>query len=538
MALRIAFAIVVSLSLGFLTLYVSSFLRETDNSKIALIAEAESYAARSKLVRGLDIFLDGLREVHDYWSVHADTATGEWPAYQGPGLRQLSGIEYVAWVDDNADRHFLGRPAEVDLTTRFAPEALGLVESLREAAIGVQGEAMLGPYDAEDGRRIRVVMRRADAEGFFVAEIDPRVLFEELLLDESPGYALMVTWRGQTLFERDTPATDIPASWEREGYIRTTVDSVLRVVHTPTTELTESLVTPALVAVLPLGLAVSGLLGLLVIENGRVNVRAAAARGAELKLAELNRELEQEVRDRTRDLADRNADLVTITESVSHDLRSPLNALSVNLDVLGLRVDDHAEQEQVEALHRSTSSVRQMSEILDRLVGLSMASHSTFERKPLAIKAVISEVFQQLQSVEPPPAVTLELEDLPEVEADETLVRILLRNLLGNAMRHTRDTNPRRIVVSSATTHDGTTSFCIRDNGSGLDASQAQRIFEPFEQLQVSQGSRGKGLGLGLAIAQRVVRRHGGRIWADGIEGEEAAIYFTLTPGLDGHIEG
>lgn len=306
------------------------------------------------------------------------------------------------------------------------------------------------------------------------------------------------------------------------------MDSLLRVVHTPTSELAATLPAPVLVAVIPLGFAVSGLLGLLVYENGRVNVRADAARQAETQIAELNRGLEQEVAARTRELASRNADLVTISESITHDLRSPLNALAMNLELIGQEASERLAGEEYEAFERSRSAVRQMAGIIERVVGLSMATHATFERERLAMSALVREVFEQLHAAEPPPPVKLELDELPDIDADDRLVRILVLNLLSNSLRHTREQSERVIRVSSY--HEGCESvFCFRDNGPGFDLDMAQRLFEPFTQGDdVGEGST-DGVGLGLAIVARVVDRHGGRIWADSRDATPA-IHLTLAP--------
>jgi len=528
MTSRLIVAAVLTLVLAFLTVQVWEFLRNTDNSKIALIAESESYATRSRLIRQIDAMLDGLRDVHDYWDAYASLPLDEWPAYQGADLDQFSGLVRVLWVDEASGRQFLRTAQQPALNVAPGQDQRSAVERLRSDAEGIRGEAMLGPYPVDNGHRIRVAINRVAGSGLMIAELHAPSMLGALLQDESPGYAISVNWRDETIFSRGTAGVDIPGDWARDGRIRTSMGALLEVVHTPTAELAASLVTPALALVLPLGFSVSFLMGLLVCENGRVNVRAKAARKAELKIAELNKGLEGQVAQRTEELASRNADLVTITESVTHDLRSPLNAISVNLALVEQRVGDDLGDTEREAFTRITSGVRRMTEILERVVGLSLAAHSTFEPETLSMKELVTEVFDQLQSVEPPPPASLELGGLPEVEADDTLVRILVLNLLGNALRHTRGKDPRRIWVSGEASSAAQVTYCVRDNGCGLAEGDAERIFAPFE---TSAGGNSDGRGLGLAIAERIVKRHGGCIWAEGKKGEGTAIYFTLCPG-------
>jgi hypothetical protein len=123
--------------------------------------------------------------------------------------------------------------------------------------------------------------------------------------------------------------------------------------------------------------------------------------------------------------------------------------------------------------------------------------------------------------------VQLVAEDLPKASADPVLVRTLIMNLLGNAIKYTREKPSRRIEVGSVI-HDGVDVFCVRDNGIGFEPESAEKMFRAFERLD-GNGEK-DGVGLGLDIAARVVRRHGGRIWAEGRLGEGAAIYFTLEP--------
>jgi signal transduction histidine kinase len=123
--------------------------------------------------------------------------------------------------------------------------------------------------------------------------------------------------------------------------------------------------------------------------------------------------------------------------------------------------------------------------------------------------------------------VELIVDDLPEVDADPVLVRTLIMNLLGNAIKYTREEHARRIEVRSDV-RDGVSCYCVRDNGIGFDPASAKRMFRAFERLDGSRET--DGVGLGLDIAARVVKRHGGTIWAEGRLGEGAAIYFTLEP--------
>jgi signal transduction histidine kinase len=165
-----------------------------------------------------------------------------------------------------------------------------------------------------------------------------------------------------------------------------------------------------------------------------------------------------------------------------------------------------------------------MAEIIDRLLRLSIVSNVTFSRECLDMRELFAETFEELIATEPPPQVEFVLQDLPNADADPNLVPILLLNLLGNALKYTRNTEQRRIECGSVL-HDGCVSYFVRDNGIGFEPDTEARLFKAFERLADNDEP---GLGLGLDIAARIVNRHEGRIWAEGIPGNGACFYFTL----------
>ncbi|HZD51849.1 MAG TPA: ATP-binding protein, partial [Woeseiaceae bacterium] len=214
---------------------------------------------------------------------------------------------------------------------------------------------------------------------------------------------------------------------------------------------------------------------------------------------------------------------------VAHDLRSPLNAISVNAQLLEQQHSRALGDAGMTALRRMSAAVRRMTEILDRLLGLSIVSHATFRREHVDLTELMRDIFEELAASEPPPPVVFTVGELPDANADPTLVRTLATNLLSNALKYTRSREERRIDVGCEN-RDGAPVYFVRDNGIGFDNRSAERLFHAFERLGRDGGSE-EGIGLGLNIAVRVVRRHNGRIWAESRPGQGAAFYFTLGPG-------
>jgi signal transduction histidine kinase len=147
-----------------------------------------------------------------------------------------------------------------------------------------------------------------------------------------------------------------------------------------------------------------------------------------------------------------------------------------------------------------------------------------FRREPVDMTALARSVFEELSGVEPPPAVDFRVAQLPACRADPRLVKILLSNVIGNALKYTRNQLDRRIDVGVAA-GSGPVTYYVRDNGAGFDPARADELFEPFRRPGAAAGDCP---GLGLALACGAVHRHGGRIWASSRPGRGATFYFRL----------
>lgn len=498
------------------------------NAQVARIVESESYSARSQLIRNVDAMFRALRDVREYWGRYGHLPRDQWSSDAAIELTHFDGVELLLWNEPSKSIRYVRNSEHPVLNYRPPDQEWQSLEELVLKSQQVTRESIQGPFVDDNGNvTYEIYMPAGRGGACLVAVIDARKSFERMLVDTSPGYAVSIFWNGISLYQRGEAAPGLPESWTRAGMIRTSMGNLWEVVHQPTRELAESHDTPALTAVLGTGLAIAVLVGLLMFENGRAESRATAAEAAERKLADLNQDLEHQIAERVRELADRSADLETITDSVAHDLRNPLNSISVNTQLLQQQFRDALGEEGQAALRRTASSVKRMTEILDRLLGLSVVSHSIFNRQEMDLAEIVRDVFRELNSTEQPPAVELVVDDLPPVAADPTLVRTLIMNLLSNAIKYTREKPERRIRISYQR-EASAVCYCIRDNGIGFDPDSAERMFRAFERLDGNGET--DGVGLGLDIAARVVKRHGGRIWAEGRRGEGAAIYFTLEP--------
>jgi hypothetical protein len=239
--------------------------------------------------------------------------------------------------------------------------------------------------------------------------------------------------------------------------------------------------------------------------------------------------LEQRVQHRTQELQEATREMEAFAFSVSHDLRAPLRAIQGYSDLLADSVNSKLEGEAATFLQHIRSSARRMNSLIDDMLTLSKVTRQEVHKRPVRIGALAREILGHLQAVAPERRVRTEVDGTLTAEADPALLRLALGNLLSNAWKYTGKREDAVIEFFAETLDDGRLAFCVRDNGAGFEMAYAQRLFEPFRRMHSE--SEFPGTGVGLAIVQRVIRKHGGEIWAQASRGQGASFRFTLPPG-------
>jgi len=247
----------------------------------------------------------------------------------------------------------------------------------------------------------------------------------------------------------------------------------------------------------------------------------------ELELSRLNAELEKRVGKRTSELESVVDELRSFSYSVSHDLRAPLRAIQGFGQALDREFRDRLDANGRDYLNRILGSADRMTKLIEDLITLSRVTHAEMRIESLNLSQIAGEVVADLRTSDPLRRVDVHIAPGLRAEGDVRLVRVLLENLIGNAWKFTSRNVKATIefgVLNSA--KGGKRTFFVKDDGAGFDQEFASKLFMPFQRLH--RVAEFPGTGIGLATVSRIVGRHGGRVWAEGKEGNGATFYFEI----------
>jgi signal transduction histidine kinase len=252
-----------------------------------------------------------------------------------------------------------------------------------------------------------------------------------------------------------------------------------------------------------------------------VITRALAVRRLRLE----NAELQLRVRERTTELEAANRELEAFSYSVSHDLRAPLRAVKGFCEILREESISHLSEREKELLDRINHGAAHMAELIDGLLNLSRMGRCAISKQPLELAPIVTEILESLSKEREGRQIDLRVAALPDCVGDPVLLKQVFANLLSNALKFTRSRDVA-IVEVGCNEQNGEKVYFVRDNGAGFDMKFAEKLFNPFQRLHSQD--QFEGTGAGLSIVQRIIQRHGGRLWADAQVGKGATFHFSL----------
>ena len=228
---------------------------------------------------------------------------------------------------------------------------------------------------------------------------------------------------------------------------------------------------------------------------------------------------------RAAELEAANLELEAFNYTVAHDLRNPLNVISSYCQMIKELYGDKLDEKCLHYIQLAYDGTLRMSQLIEALLNSSRLAHVELNRERVDLSSIFREVATELKGTEAARRVEIRIADGIVADGDANLLRVVLDNLLCNAWKYTA-MREEAVIEFDATEIDGKPVYFVRDNGHGFDMADADKLFVPFQRLPGAEEYRG--FGIGLATVERIIRRHGGKVWAEAEKGKGACFYFTL----------
>ena len=522
------------------TLLMWARAQEEHRAQLTASLTAVADANRGAMQRQLEQHMNALHNLATYWQLYGLNDPDAWRFDTQMVLAHFPGVAWVGWVDrDSEDVRFASRSPGRAMPDQYVSEA--------RARLVVPGTDS-GFSDVGDGVQVyRAVRTPAGRVGMLVAELSPNSIVADVGFEVTRVLAFVVRRAdGQAILSSGRPAPDAPAWLQIRRILFLLPGKEWTVEYAPTHDYLAStgsrwadyfLFTGILLS-LALGAIVYQILrlreysGVLAEANRALDAQVRQLSERDRELSRMNQELESRVVSRTAELHEALRELETFSHSLSHDLRSPVGAVINFTAILEEDYGGQLGEEGLRLLSRIRSSADSAVRLLNELVQLTWVGQGELERSELDMTELARSAFAEaLTGDRAASGAELELEPLPRAYADPTLVPRVFANLFSNALKYSRGQDVRRVRVTGSAS-GAESVYCVADNGIGFDPALAHTLFEPFKRLHPA--AEFEGAGLGLAIAAKIVRRQGGRMWAESDGQSGASVFFSLPAARNG----
>jgi len=257
----------------------------------------------------------------------------------------------------------------------------------------------------------------------------------------------------------------------------------------------------------------------------RIQEQNLALNESSAKIVAFNQRLEQRVAERTAELEASNKELESFSYSVSHDLRAPIRSIHGYANILKEEYASVLDAEAMRLIQTILRNSKRMGQLIDDLLAFSRLGRKELMRFEVSVQDIVHTIVEEQKSIEGDRLIEVKIDNLPNAFADLTTLRQVWINLVSNALKYSRD-RERSVVEIGSFEKDQALIYYIKDNGAGFDMKYYDKLFGVFQRLHSQKEF--EGTGVGLAIVQRIIAKHGGRIWAEAKLNEGATFYFTL----------
>ncbi len=528
--------------------------------------ESELNATGSELSRAVESRFnsdrDKLRELARICSLMGTSDVDRWASEAKLVMTPPAEIWAIEWDTGSRPEGPLtyGTPQGLQLLQKLRAD--GVAKLARKQALDAGVETFLGPFERTPGHIYELILPLQQGQNSVLvlsALVDPAMFLESVLSPVMRNCVLAVLADGQVLYQRGEPPTNRPAGSVVQETIKLPTSEEWTLSLQPSQSVLDSLSSRLPRIVLGAGLMISVLLAAmvrlgqvtwtssqkLVQKNSEVHKRlrdiervadrsrvlAATLRDGKQSLEKENVSLRVQAQTREQSAIQQDsivAELEAFTYSVSHDLRSPLGAILNYAAALSEDYTDRLDESGRDHLARISSSARSAVAMMDGLLAFSRIGRHELKPAQVDMRELVRDVYEELRQAMPGRTPNLSMGEMPSIEADPTLLRVLMTNLLSNAFKFTRSVDEPRIEVGGYL-QGSDAVYYVEDNGIGFDMRNASRLFRVFERLNGS--SEYEGHGVGLAIVERIARRHGGSVRAEGVLGKGATFFITLPNG-------